>query len=297
MTQSQLPGTERISEAHRDLDTLPTADIVTALLEDQARGAQAALEAAAALTRAAEEIAARLARGGRLLYAGAGTSGRLAQLDAAELPPTFSWPTERAVALLAGGREAMWEAREGAEDDAEQGAADLLALDPGPNDALLAIAASGTTPYALGALHAAKQVGTLAVGIANNPGTPLLAGADIAILLNTGPEVISGSTRLKAGTAQKIALNTLSSSVMVRLGKVYGNLMVDLKATNAKLRARAVRLVQAATGHGESESAAALEACGWQVSAATVMLLRGVSAEEARARLEASGGHVRAALE
>lgn len=290
-------NTERLDERYRDLDTLDTADLVSALLEGQLRAARAALAAAPDLARAVDLAAARLSRGGRLLYIGAGTSGRLAQLDAAELPPTFSWPKERALALLAGGREAMWAAQEGAEDDENAARADLMGSELGPKDVLLALAASGTTPYALSGLRYAREVGALAVGIANNPGAPLLKEADVALLLDTGAEVIGGSTRLGAGTAQKIALNTFSSAVMVRLGKVYGNRMVDLRASNAKLRMRAERLVTLAAGVDGAAARAALEACGWQVSVALVSLRRGVGANEARELLEAAGGHVRRALE
>lgn len=288
--------TERLNDQYHDLDTLSAAEVVNALVEDQANAARAVALAAPDLARAAELAAERLARGGRLVYVGAGTSGRLAQLDAAELPPTFSWDAERAVALLAGGRMAMWEAREGAEDDADAARRDLAEVKLTPQDVLIAIAASGTTPYAVAGLRLAREVGALAVGIANNPGTPLLAEADVAVLLNTGPEVIGGSTRLKAGTAQKIALNTLSSAVMVRLGKVYGNLMVDVKASNVKLRERAVRLVMTATGAGEQDARAALEEANFKPAVAIVGLLRGVSAEEAGALLQAAGGHVRKAL-
>ncbi len=290
-------NTEQLDERYRDLDTLETAELVGTLLEGQLRAARAVLAAAPDLARAVDLAAARLSRGGRLLYIGAGTSGRLAQLDAAELPPTFSWPKEKAVALLAGGREAMWAAKEGAEDDPDAARTDLMGAELGPNDVLLALAASGTTPYALAGLRYAKEVGALAVGIANNPGAPLLAEADVALLLDSGPEVVGGSTRLGAGTAQKIALNTFSSAVMVRLGKVYGNLMVDLRASNAKLRARAERLVTLAAGVDAAAARAALAACDGQVSVALISLRRGVGADEARALLKAAGGHVRRALE
>jgi len=288
--------TERLDDTYQNLDTLDTHDVVTALIRDQANAAQAVLTAADDLARAVDLAAERLTRGGRLLYAGAGTSGRLAQLDAAELPPTFSWAPERAMAFLAGGRMAMWEAREGAEDDERAAHADLTDARVGEVDVVLAIAASGTTPYAIAALRCARRAGALTVAIANNPGTPLLQEADVSICLPTGPEVIGGSTRLKAGTAQKIALNTFSSAVMVRLGKVYGNLMVDVKASNQKLRDRSVRLVMTATGRAEAEARAALEASNWQASVAIVSLTRGVRPDEARALLLAADGHVRRAL-
>ena len=238
----------------------------------------------------------RLAAGGRLIYVGAGTSGRLGLQDAVELWPTFSWPPERALALLAGGMQAVTLAVEGAEDNREQGAADLRALQTSANDVVLGIAASGRTPYVLGALDAARRAGALTVGIANNPGSAVAAAAEIGITLATGPEVISGSTRLKAGTAQKIALNTFSSAVMVGLHKVYGNLMVDLRATNLKLRQRAVLLTARASGASDEASQQMLEACAYRVKVAIVALKRGTDAAAADALLAQCEGSVRRAL-
>ncbi|MDV6375600.1 N-acetylmuramic acid 6-phosphate etherase [Deinococcus arenicola] len=289
--------TEGVHPDHADLDRLDVGELVRVLADDQRGAVEAVRAAAPALTRAVEVALPRLQRGGRLVYVGAGTSGRLGVLDATELTPTFSWPASRAVPLIAGGEQAIREAVEGAEDDREAGAADVHGAGVGPDDVLLGIAASGTTPYVLGALDAARAAGALTVGLSNNPGTPLLLAADCPVLLDTGPEVISGSTRLKAGTAQKIALNTFSSAVMVRLGKVYGNLMVDVKATNAKLEGRAVRLVRHATGADEIAAREALSGSGGSVKVAIVMLLLNVSATEANARLDAQNGHARAALE
>ena len=288
--------TESPHSQHPDLDLYDSAELVEVLVADQLEAVRAAQKAVPALAAAVEAALPRIAAGGRLLYSGAGTSGRLGVLDSVELYPTFSWPRERAVARLAGGEAAMFVAVEGAEDDREQGARDLQALQPGPDDVLLALAASGGTPYVLGALDAARAAGTLSVGLANNPGAPVLAAADHAILLDTGPELISGSTRLKAGTAQKIALNSFSSSLMVRLNKVYGNLMVDLKATNAKLVRRAVALTMRASGADEAAARAALEQCGFHVKVAVLMLLRELDADGARARLDAVDGSVRRAL-
>lgn len=288
--------TEQPHPDFADLDILDMPDLVRALAEDQRLAVEAVVRAAPALARAVEGALPRLAGGGRLLYVGAGTSGRLGVLDATELPPTFSWPPERAVALIAGGDRAIREAVEGAEDDFGAGARDMRAAGAGELDVVLALAASGTTPYVLGAVEAARAAGAFTVGLANNPGTPLLTAADCAVLLDTGPEPISGSTRLKAGTAQKVALNTLSSALMVRLGKVYGNLMVDVRATNAKLEARALRLVCHATGEDEDAAQRALAEAGGSVKTAIVMLRLGVGAAEAVARLEAAGGHARAAL-
>ncbi|AFZ67305.1 N-acetylmuramic acid 6-phosphate etherase [Deinococcus peraridilitoris] len=288
--------TEQLNSHYDQLDTLGTADVVRALVDDQTQAVQAVSAVLGDLTRAVDETVTRLARGGRLIYAGAGTSGRLAQLDAAELVPTFSWPAERAVALLAGGRLAMFEAQEGAEDSTDGALQDLAEVELGAGDVVIAVAASGTTPYTVAALRRAREVGALAIGMANNPGTPLLLEADIPLCLHTGAEVIGGSTRLKAGSAQKIALNTFSSAVMVRLGKVYGNLMVDVKASNHKLRERAVMLVMTAAGVSETEARAVLAQADFKVNVAIVSLLRGVSVSEARALLQASGGHVRAAI-
>ena len=288
--------TEQPHPEHPGLDRYDTTTMVDAFIADQAQAAWAVRAAAAQLAQAVDAAVPRLQAGGRIVYVGAGTSGRLGVLDAVELFPTFSWPRDRAPALLAGGQGAMFLAVEGAEDRADQGAADLQALQPTPHDTVLLLAASGTTPYALGAAQAARAAGALTVGIVNNPGAPLAAACDIGVVLDTGPEVISGSTRLKAGTAQKIALNSFSSSVMVRLHKVYGNLMVDLRASNTKLVARALRLTVRATGASEADAQAALAACGSQVKVAIVMLQAGVDAVAAQARLDAAQGSVHGAL-
>lgn len=293
----KLLATEQISEVHHDLEARPTLQIAQALVDDQLHAVQAAQKAVPQIASAAELAAERMLQGGRLIYVGAGTSGRLGQLDASELPPTFSWPRERALACIAGGQEALWRAVEGAEDDLEAGKRDLLALHPTRHDVVIAIAASGTTPYPLGAVAAAKEVGALTIGLANNPETPLVKHSQIGIVLETGPEVISGSTRLKAGTAQKIALNAFSSTLMVRLGKVYGNLMVDMQATNAKLVARAMRLTVAATGASENEAKTALEACDYRVKTAIVMIKKNLDAQVAQALLNRVDGNVRRALE
>jgi len=289
-------NTEQPHPGHPELDRYETAALVDAFIADQALAAAAVQAAAARLAQAVDAAVPRLRAGGRIVYVGAGTSGRLGVLDSVELHPTFSWPRERAPALLAGGEGAMFLAVEGAEDDAARGAADLAALQPTASDVVLLLAASGTTPYALGAATAARTAGALTVGIVNNPGAPLAAACEIAVVLDTGPEVISGSTRLKAGTAQKIALNTFSSSVMVRLHKVHGNLMVDLRATNAKLVQRALRLTMRASGAGEADARAALAACGARVKVAIVMLQAGIDAAEAERRLAAADGSVRQAL-
>ncbi|KQV50488.1 N-acetylmuramic acid 6-phosphate etherase [Pelomonas sp. Root1217] len=289
-------NTETPSTRHPDLDTYATPALLDAFIDDQTAAVAAVKAAAPQLAAAVDAALPRIRAGGRLLYAGAGTSGRLGVLDSVELYPTFSWPRERAVAVIAGGQGAMFVAVEGAEDDRAQGAADLNALKPGPNDVALLLAASGGTPYVLGAIEAARAAGALTIGFANNPGAPVTQQAEIGIVLDTGAEVISGSTRLKAGTSQKIALNTFSSALMVRLNKVYGNLMVDLKASNVKLVKRAVALTVRASGASEADAQAALAQCDHHVKTALVMLKRGLGAPEARALLEKVDGNVGRAL-
>jgi N-acetylmuramic acid 6-phosphate etherase len=288
--------TESPSDEHTDLDLYPTLDLVQALADDQHQAVRAVIAAAPVLALAVEAALPRLEAGGRLIYVGAGTSGRLGLLDSVELNPTFSWPPERAVALMAGGRTALVAAVEGAEDDAAQGAADVRLAQVDARDVVLLIAASGSTPYVLGALEAARTAGALTLGLANNAGSPLAAQAEFGILLDTGAELVSGSTRLKAGTAQKIALNTFSTALMVRLNKVYGNLMVDLRATNAKLRRRALALTVRASGADELAAERALRDSGFRVKVALVALRAGVDVHVASDRLDACGGSVRAAL-
>ncbi len=288
--------TETPSQAHAALDQYPTQDLVNVFVDDQINAVNAVRAAAPSIALAVDAALPRMEAGGRLIYVGAGTSGRLGVLDSVELYPTFSWPHGRAVALLAGGSDAMFVAVEGAEDDFDQGAADLRSVNVGPDDVVLAIAASGGTPYVLGALQAGRAAGALTVGFANNTDAPVANEAEIGVTLDTGPEVVSGSTRLKAGTSQKIALNTFSSALMVRLNKVYGNLMVDLKATNAKLVRRAIRLTTFATGADEAAARAVLEQCGFHVKTAIVALSKQTSVEQAQALLEAAHGSVRQAL-
>ena len=288
--------TETPSQSHQDLDLYPLDQLLAAFIDDQTAAVDALRAAAPQLARAVGAALPRMLAGGRLIYAGAGTSGRLGVLDSVELYPTFSWPRERALAILAGGPSAMFVAVEGAEDDAVRGAADLLALQPGVNDVVLLLAASGATPYVLGALQEARKAGALTIGFANNPDAPLTEQAEIGILLDTGAEVISGSTRLKAGSAQKMALNSFSSALMVRLNKVYGNLMVDLKPTNAKLVRRALALTLAATGADPDKAAAVLQDCGFHVKVAIVALRKHINVAQARSALDAAGGSVRQAL-
>ena len=289
-------ATESVRPDLDDLDRRTTDELARTLVEGQRAAQTAVLATVPVIAAAADAIAARLMQGGRLFYVGAGTSGRLAILDASECPPTFNTPPELVVALIAGGPAAVQEAVEGAEDDDEAGASDLRARNLKPNDAVVGITASGRTPYVIGALRYAREVGSHTVAIVNNARSVLADVADTAIELLTGPEVIAGSTRLCAGTAQKIALSTLSTAVMVRLGKTYGPYMIDVRATNAKLRRRAVRMVQQITGADETAGAAALEATQGRVKPAVVMLIGGCDVHEAERRLDAANGRVREAL-
>lgn len=289
-------STESTDIAHDGLDLYPTDRLVATLIDDQSHAAAAVKRAAPDLARVVEAAVPRLARGGRLIYVGAGSSGRLGWLDGNELAPTFSWPNDRVVCVLAGGTVALSEAVEGAEDDHEEGARQLRVCQTEANDVVLIIAASGRTPFALGALNEARVRGALTVGLVNNPHAPIALAAELSVLLDTGSEVIAGSTRLKAGTAQKIALNTLSSAIMVRLNKVYRNQMVDMHPTNEKLYGRAVRMTQLCAGVNEVQARAALASSDFQVKVAVVALRAGVDIEAARARLEAAGGNVRQAV-
>jgi len=288
--------TETPNPQHRALDEYATPDLVDAFVNDQAQAIAAVRRAGPQIAAAVDAAVPRIARGGRLVYIGAGTSGRLGVLDSVELYPTFSWPNERAIARLAGGDSAMYQAVEGAEDDTEQGGRDTIDAGVGPDDVVLLLTASGATPYVMGALRAARAAGALTIGMANNPQAPVTREADIGITLDTGPEVISGSTRMKAGTSQKVALNAISSAIMVRLNKTFGNLMVDLQPTNAKLVRRAVRLTMLATGCDEATARATLDACGMHVKVAIVAIRRGLPVGDARALLDSVGGSVRLAI-
>jgi N-acetylmuramic acid 6-phosphate etherase len=291
-----MARTESPNPEHPHLDAYEVDALVSVFVEDQRDAIDAVLAARASITAAVDAAVPRIRAGGRLIYVGAGTSGRLGLMDSVELNPTFSWPRERCVALLAGGERAAFQSIEGAEDDEAAGTAEMRATGPGPNDVVIALSAAGAAPYVLAAMRTARTAGALTVGIANNPDVPVTREAEIGITLDTGPELISGSTRLKAGTAQKIALNTLSSAIMVRLDKVYGNLMVDMRATNAKLVRRAVALTALATGTDEATARKALEASEFQVKVAILAITRTLDVAEARARLAAAHGSLRAAL-
>ena len=288
--------TETPSRDHTDLDLYAVDKLVDAFIDDQSSALVAVRAASAQIAAEVRAAIPRIDAGGRLIYVGAGTSGRLGMLDSVELYPTFSWPRERALALIAGGQQAMFEAIEGAEDSAEQGGEDIRAVATTARDVVLLLAASGTTPYVTGALAAARDAGALTIGMANNPDSPLAQQAECGITLDTGAELISGSTRLKAGTAQKIALNTFSSALMVRLHKVHGNLMVDMKATNAKLIRRTIHLTMLATGVDAATAQRTLEACDFHVKVAIVALKTNSSIPAARQRLAAAKGNVRNAI-
>ena len=287
--------TERPSPRYADIDLWEPADALDAMIEGQFAAVAAVRAARPALLKAALAMEAQLREGGRIVYAGAGTSGRLAVQDGAELMPTFSWPRERLLLLIAGGGEAMLRAVEGAEDEAGQAVSLVRGHGIAANDVLIAVSASGTTPFTLAALREAKCRGALTVGIANNAGTPLLAGAQCPVLLETGPEPIAGSTRMNAGTAQRMALNLLSSLAMIQLGRVYAGLMVEVQPSNAKLVRRQERMVMQLTGVSESEARDALARAGASVKLA-VLLLKGCGLEEARDALTRAGGRLRGAI-
>jgi N-acetylmuramic acid 6-phosphate etherase len=279
------------------LDALPTAELVRALHGENYGVADAVAATLPHVAQVVEILAARLGRGGRLFYVGAGTSGRLGVLDASECPPTFGVAPEMVQGVIAGGPAALTSSIEGAEDDPAAGARDLEARGLTDRDAVIGIAASGRTLYVVGALEAARRAGAATVAVVNVSDSLLARYADITLAAVTGPEALTGSTRLKAGTAQKLLLNLLTTATMVRLGKVYGNLMVDVRATNAKLRDRAARIVMAAAGVDRPAAEIALRQANGHAKTAIVLLRLGLSASEARRRLDAAGGWVRAALE
>lgn len=287
--------TEDRLQRFEDADRWPTAELVEAMLERQLHALAAVRAATPQLATAVEAAAARLAGGrGRLVYCGAGTSGRLAVQDGVELVPTFSWPRERLAFVLAGGETALLGAVEGAEDDTEAARARIAELAVGAADVHVAVAASGTTPFVCAAQAEARRRGALTVAIAGNPGTPLLAGAEHAVVLPTGAEILAGSTRMVAGTAQKIALNLLSTGIMYRLGRVYRGRMVALVPSNAKLRARAVRMLCELGGVDADMATDALARAGGDVRLA-LLLLDGHDPAEARRRLDAAQGDLRRA--
>ncbi len=299
MTERKGPGepvTEAVNERTRDLDVRPLVEQVRLMNEEDHRVPAAVEDVLPQIADAVARIAASLRRGGRLVYVGAGTSGRLAVLDAAECPPTFGTNPSRVQAVLAGAPRALTEAVEGAEDDERSGEGEIDARAIGVDDVVVGVAASGTTPFVLAAVRRARARGAFTIGLTCAPASALASTCDLPIVPDVGPEVIAGSTRLKAGTAQKLVLNMLSTLTMVQLGKVYGNLMVDLRATNEKLRRRAARIVAAATGVPAADAETALARAGGRVPVAIVMIGAGVSAAEAESRLARAEGSVRRAL-
>ncbi|MFF3347330.1 N-acetylmuramic acid 6-phosphate etherase [Streptomyces sp. NPDC002779] len=279
-----------------DIDRLPTLDIARLMNGEDASVPAAVAARLPEIAAAVDAVAERMARGGRLVYAGAGTAGRLGVLDASECPPTFNTGPGQVVGLIAGGPEAMVSSVEGAEDSGELARADLDALTLTPLDTVVGVSASGRTPYAIGAVEHARALGALTIGLACNAHSALAAAAEHGIEIVVGPELLTGSTRLKSGTAQKLVLNMISTITMIRLGKTYGNLMVDVRASNDKLRARSRRIVALATGAGDEEIERALAATDGEVKNAVLAILAGVDGPTAARLLEESGGHLRAAL-
>ena len=297
MVELKKIATEQRNPNTMNIDTLSTLDMVKLINQEDHRVAEAVAEVTDKIAQAIDVIADRLSKGGRLIYCGAGTSGRLGILDAVECPPTYSTEPEMVQALMAGGYPAIFKAVEGAEDSKELGVQDMKGIHFAAGDVLVGIAASGRTPYVLGCMEYAKELGAPTVSVTCCPGSVLDNFADIGIAPCPGPEVITGSTRMKSGTAQKMVLNMLSTGTMIKLGKVYGNLMVDVKPSNEKLVRRCVTIVCNATGCDDDTATAALEACEYRPKTAIVMVLCGVSAEEAKAMLAKADGRVAKVLE
>jgi N-acetylmuramic acid 6-phosphate etherase len=288
-------GTEDISTRYLDLDMWGTEQGVTALLEGQVEAVAAVAPALSAIAAAVDAATPRLKRGGRLIYAGAGTSARIGVQDGAELYPTFSWPRDQVAFAIAGGEGALLQAVENAEDSASDGAARIAQLAVGVDDVVIGLAASGATPYTVAAIEEARRRGALTIGIANNPGSRLLSASEHPILVETGSEAVAGSTRMKAGTAQKIVLNILSTMMMVRLGKVYRGLMVHMRPTNEKLRRRAVQMVVTITSCTDQVAADAIQKSGGDVKLAA-LLASGADMQSASAALQKHDGNLRLAL-
>ncbi|MBL8813954.1 MAG: N-acetylmuramic acid 6-phosphate etherase [Planctomycetaceae bacterium] len=292
-----LAATEARNSATSEIDRLSPLQIAAVMAAEDAKVAAAVAAEKMAIGRAIDGITERMQAGGRLIYQGAGTSGRLGVLDASECPPTFSVPHGLVIGVIAGGRDALTNAIEGAEDNRAAGAQDLAALNLTSLDTVVGIATSGRTPYVLGGIEYARRTGCLTIGIACNEGSILGQMVDIMIAPIVGPEVITGSTRLKAGTATKLVLNMLSTGTMIRLGKTYGNLMVDLRASNEKLKDRSIRIVAELTGLDKSSASELLGRCNSEVKTAIVTHKRSVTPDEARSLLAAGKQQLRAALE
>ena len=292
---NKLP-TEQRNPNTADIDRLSTLEMVRRINDEDKKVAFAVERELESVAQAVDAIYESLSSGGRLIYCGCGTSGRLGVLDAAECPPTYSTDPEMVQGIIAGGERAMFKAAEGAEDNADAGREDMQKLSLNSRDIVVGIAASGRTPYVLGAMAYAHEIGAKTVALTCNKASDMNAAADISIGVETGPEVITGSTRMKSGTAEKMVLNMLSTGAMIKLGKVYGNLMVDVMPTNEKLVRRSISIVSTAAGVDEAVAKSTLEACGFSVKTAIVMLVRGLSADEARRRLDENGGVIARAL-
>ncbi|MDF7790746.1 MULTISPECIES: N-acetylmuramic acid 6-phosphate etherase [Pantoea] len=289
--------TEGRNPASQHIDEMSTEAMLRVINEEDKKVALAVEAIVPEIARAVEAICAAFSAGGRLIYCGAGTSGRLGILDASECPPTFGTPRDQVIGLIAGGHQAILQAVENAEDNMEQGAQDLKAIHFSRHDVLVGIAASGRTPYVLGALDYARQCGASTIALTCNPHSKMAQVADIALTPVVGPEVVTGSSRMKAGTAQKLVLNMLTTGAMIRSGKVYGNLMVDVEATNQKLVQRQVNIVMQATDCDEASARSALSACGGHCKTAILMVLAGLNADEAIALLAKHQGFIRKALQ
>ncbi|MEY4151733.1 MAG: N-acetylmuramic acid 6-phosphate etherase [Actinomycetota bacterium] len=288
--------TEQVDAKFHMLDVMSVSELLSAMNESDAEVPRAVALQLPAIEKAIDGVVDRMMQGGRLIYIGAGTSGRLGVLDAAECGPTFSVSEDQVLALIAGGDSALRLPAEGAEDKPQAGASDLKAQNLTSRDAVVGIAASGRTPYVLGALAYAKEIGALTIGLTCNPNSEISKIVDCPIEIDSGPELLAGSTRLKSGTAQKLVLNMISTITMVRLGKTFGNLMVDLQITNGKLKDRAIRIIEKATGASRTLSEKALTDSGHEVKVAILMLLLDIDADSARERLRASQNRVREAL-
>lgn len=291
-----MSTTETASPRYAALEEWSTADLVSGILEGQYAAIGAVQGASEGLAKAIDLASERLAAGGRLVYIGAGTSGRISTQDAAELTPTFNWPADRAISLMAGGAGAFIRAKEGAEDDEVAAVADLDGVAVGPKDVVIGVAASGRTPYVISGLKHARKIGALTIGIYNNRGGRVGEACELPILIETGAEILAGSTRMKAGTAQKVALNCISTGIMIRLGFVYRGKMVEMQATNAKLRERGALMVADLAGTDLETATAAFNAAGQVIKIAVVMLALEVDKAGAVAALDKAGGNLRRAL-
>lgn len=298
----QEPDLSRITTEQRntqsaEIDTLSTLEMLSVINKEDARVAPAVADQLPQITRAVDGIVDRMQKGGRLIYIGAGTSGRLGVLDASECPPTFNTPPELVVGLIAGGDHALRHAVEHVEDSPDAGAQALKEIELSANDSVVGIAASGRTPFVMGAIAYATEIGALTIGLCNSAESALSAAVQIPIAVISGPEVVTGSTRMKSGTAQKLVLNMLSTGTMIKLGKTYGNLMVDVQPTNEKLRVRAVRIVSEATGLDTESARTALATADGDVKTAIVSSLTGLDASSARAQIAAANGRIRTVIE